>query len=544
MSIDSHRGGRLRKRALLLAALSCSPLAMAQVPVTTALMSFTAEDGAENPVGTVVEGDDGRLYGAARRYGGESGLDARSATWSVNRDGSGFAAREAGSLFRSVGLMGPLLKTPNGRIYGIVSVQFGYDVVRFSPTLEDPTPVAQLYRAPGYFAVDTAGNLYVMDHADGNGTTGAGAIWKMSGDESAFTLIHLFDPATEGQKPAALISGADGRLYGVLARCEVDCGRIYRMQADGSAYTLLHDLSAGEGRPEGSTTPNVRQGGIVEADGWLYGTMRKGGANDGGTVFRLRLDGSGFRVLHHFDSVYQTEGTLTGHTPGSSLIRGPDGNVYGNAGGGQARKGVLYRIVTASADNPDGGFEVVHTFSGSDGEGPGGLTLASDGKIYGIAANGGTANNGTLFVIDTGYVPAGPLPAITSFIATPTSLTLGAQSVLSWTVTDADTCTAAGGWSGDKPTSGESAVTPTAAGDVTYTLTCIGMGGEATRSLTITVTGPAPPGNGGGNSDGGSSSGGGGALSPAMVAALLLALLGAAGRRAVRDARLTFPRRR
>lgn len=45
---------------------------------------------------------------------------------------------------------------------------------------------------------------------------------------------------------------------------------------------------------------------------------------------------------------------------------------------------------------------VLQTFSGPDGDGPVGLTRATDGKLYGVTNIGGAHNQGTVFEITTG----------------------------------------------------------------------------------------------------------------------------------------------
>src|SRR5262245_4875787 len=59
--------------------------------------------------------------------------------------------------------------------------------------------------------------------------------------------------------------------------------------------------------------------------------------------------------------------------------------------------------------------------------------------------------------------------------ASPTNITSGKISTVTWSSTNAIACTASGGWSGPKPTSGTLAASP--ASTTTYTLTCIGRGG-------------------------------------------------------------------
>jgi len=84
-----------------------------------------------------------------------------------------------------------------------------------------------------------------------------------------------------------------------------------------------------------------------------------------------------------------------------------------------------------------------------------------------------------------------PAPTV-SISVNPTSLTVGSSATLTWSSTNATSCTAAGGWSGTQSTSGTQSVTPTAAGSETYNLTCTGAGGSGSASATLTVNAPAP----------------------------------------------------
>ena len=83
------------------------------------------------------------------------------------------------------------------------------------------------------------------------------------------------------------------------------------------------------------------------------------------------------------------------------------------------------------------------------------------------------------------------LPPKISFQATPTSIPSGNSSDLVWAVTNADTCTASGGWFGPKdPNSGTETVSP--ATTTTFTLTCTNASGSDTAEVTVIVTTPPP----------------------------------------------------
>ena len=85
-------------------------------------------------------------------------------------------------------------------------------------------------------------------------------------------------------------------------------------------------------------------------------------------------------------------------------------------------------------------------------------------------------------------VPQSAIPTVT-LSASPTSVASGGSSTLTWSSTDATSCTASGGWTGAKDISGTLAVTVSAT--TIYTLACTGTGGTTTQSVTVTVV-PAP----------------------------------------------------
>jgi uncharacterized protein (TIGR03118 family) len=71
--------------------------------------------------------------------------------------------------------------------------------------------------------------------------------------------------------------------------------------------------------------------------------------------------------------------------------------------------------------------------------------------------------------------PPAPTPTVTLSVS-PATITAGQSATLTWSSTQAVSCTASAGWTGTEAVSGTQVVTPTAAGSVTYTLTCTGAG--------------------------------------------------------------------
>ena len=80
-----------------------------------------------------------------------------------------------------------------------------------------------------------------------------------------------------------------------------------------------------------------------------------------------------------------------------------------------------------------------------------------------------------------------PQPAaISSFIATPASITVGGSTTLTWSSTNATFCTASGGWTGPEAVSGTASVSPVST--TIYTLICTGAAGTSVpASVTVTV---------------------------------------------------------
>jgi hypothetical protein len=112
-------------------------------------------------------------------------------------------------------------------------------------------------------------------------------------------------------------------------------------------------------------------------------------------------------------------------------------------------------------------------------------------------------------------VSALPVASITSFTASPTSVSSGGSTTLSWASSNATGCTASGGWSGARATSGSVSVGPLAA-STTFSLVCTGAGGaSAPSSVQVTVAAVQPPSGGGGGG------GGGGAVDVLLLGGLL-----------------------
>jgi hypothetical protein len=89
----------------------------------------------------------------------------------------------------------------------------------------------------------------------------------------------------------------------------------------------------------------------------------------------------------------------------------------------------------------------------------------------------------------TSVVVSTPPPSPTaSLTLAPANINTAQTTVLSWSSANATSCTASGAWSGARATSGSVTITPTAAGNFTYSLACTGEGGTANASAALSVT--------------------------------------------------------
>jgi uncharacterized repeat protein (TIGR03803 family) len=245
--------------------------------------------------------------------------------------------------------------------------------------------------------------------------------------QSSTPAVSTLAALSGSQTYATPVLGPDGALYGVTSTINiVTGGLVYRLAVDGSKIETVYQLKVEDGySPFGGL--------LLAADGRLYGTTTLGAANQvnsTGTVFRLAPDGTGFTVLHRFQSYtsFNSIGSpvnTDGANPEAELIEGSDGYLYGVARtGGPNGNGAVFKL------GKDGtGFAVLHAFgattsasnatpvTNADGIGPvGALVQGADGYFYGTAARGGATGSGTIFRVrfdGTGFAVMRTFPVLT-----------------------------------------------------------------------------------------------------------------------------------
>jgi uncharacterized repeat protein (TIGR03803 family) len=125
----------------------------------------------------------------------------------------------------------------------------------------------------------------------------------------------------------------------------------------------------------------------------LYGTTPNGGNDGGGTINKFIPATNNLIVAKSFESITSTNG----NNPCASLVKASDGKLYGmTAYGGSSNAGVIF-----SFDRISSTYTNLKDFDNTNGANPyGSLIQASDGKLYGMTTNGGSSNAGVIFSFD------------------------------------------------------------------------------------------------------------------------------------------------
>lgn len=242
----------------------------------------------------------------------------------------------------------------------------------------------------------------------GGALGGNGNVFALSASGN-FTNLYSFTPTSsgtnsDGARPFAPLILYSNSLFGTtLSGGSSGKGTVFKVRLDGTGFVAIHNFSGDDGYSPWS--------GLTLVSNSLFGTTAGGGAFLQGAVFRLNLDGSSFSVIHSFPTNTSFAINNEGSNPYVGLILA-DGVLYGAAAyGGAAGNGSIFAIA------PDGnGFTNLHNFSptaeaytgtNEDGAHPFGSLVAVGKRLYGTAAFGGIHGHGAVFALNmdgTGFV--------------------------------------------------------------------------------------------------------------------------------------------
>ncbi len=353
------------------------------------------------PVGSLTFDGSDTFYGTTTSGGASSG----ATLFSVRTDGKDFRVLHefddagggfspngslvlgsSGTLFGTTELGGA---TSAGTVFAVNSDGTGFETLLDFPgwTVDGTHPWASLIE-------DAAENLYGTTQF--GGASGSGTIFTVQPDGSGFRLLHTFT-GDDGYEPmASLVLGASGYLYGTAESGGPSGGGVaFRLRTDGTSFEVLHAFSFS---PVSGAAPFSSL--TLDGSGNVYGTTAWGGPSGFGTVFRMRTDGTGFELLHAFPGPEANQGAV----PQAALtLDALERNLYGTTFEGSAfvlgDGGTVFKLRTDGT-----GFQLLHSFSDNadDGLDPWApLVLDSSGTLYGTTGRGGTATTGTVFSVRT-----------------------------------------------------------------------------------------------------------------------------------------------
>ncbi len=260
----------------------------------TVLRHFASTGDCRNPQSELLEGSDGALYGTANQGGG----NGRGGVFKINKDGSGYTIIN-GFLFGGTAFprqpVGGLIEGLDGLLYG--ATEFGGSsnngaVFRMDKDGTSPAIVTSLGLVQGGAAncVSTLlrgsdGLLYGTTYS--GGPSNVGAVFKVSTSGSFFSVLAGFGTNdVAGAEPRApLTEAANGDLVGTTRiGGAANQGAIFRLSRFGANFETLLSFSDTNIPGARSRSPLLRA-----PDGAFFGTTFAGGAPDQGIIFRYFL---------------------------------------------------------------------------------------------------------------------------------------------------------------------------------------------------------------------------------------------------------------
>jgi uncharacterized repeat protein (TIGR03803 family) len=233
---------------------------------------------------------------------------------------------------------------------------------------------------------------------------GYGEVFKIS-PSGALSVVYSFcsqPNCTDGSDPEdPLVLASDGNFYGTTYNGGANGGgTVFKLTPKGELTTLYSF-------PYGA---NVSAGLIQAANGYLYGVTQAAGLGYGG-VFKISTKGE-------FTNVYEFPGPV-GPLLMTALIQDTNGDFYGTTyGGGAHGLGSVFKMTAG------GTLTTLYSFCPQRGSGPctegdypsASLVEGSDGNLYGTTEYGGNTDDcgagcGTIFEI----TPKGVFTSLVSF---------------------------------------------------------------------------------------------------------------------------------
>jgi uncharacterized repeat protein (TIGR03803 family) len=237
--------------------------------------------------------------------------------------------------------------------------------------------------------------------ASGGGDWGGGNVFAINSNGSGFTNLYSFrNDSSEGSEPAAALVLSGNTLYGTTvfgASYPNDGGMVFRLNTDGTGFTNLYSFTDFNNAIYANSDGGIPVAPLILSGNTLYGTASVGGIAGLGTVFAINTDGTSFTNLHSFTAYAGYLTNYDGAGPKAGLVL--SGNtLYGTAqNGGSRGYGTVFALTTNGM-----GFTTLHNFTNlPDGADPFGGLVLSGKTLYGTTAYGGHSGVGIVFAVNT-----------------------------------------------------------------------------------------------------------------------------------------------
>jgi uncharacterized repeat protein (TIGR03803 family) len=290
---------------------------------------------------------------------------------------------------------GGLMKASSGILYGMTArggssgagTLFQYDL-----TADSIKTLIQFNGQNGRngkgTVIEINGGLYGLTNYGTYSTsgTGKGLLFRYDISSDTITRLRAFGSRVPGYYPSGELVPSTAGKFLILMRT----GGIHSYAGAIAEYTVATNGIVNVGSFDRSLNGTSPQGNLKKSsvNGKYYGVAGYGGAGDFGTIFEFD---------HAIDTIINKHSfspSDNGKKPTGTLVKAPNGKLYGiTQAGGIHGNGTIFEVDPVTET-------VVKRvdFDLTVGKRPvGGLTLATNGKLYGVTSNGGASDRGVIF---------------------------------------------------------------------------------------------------------------------------------------------------
>lgn len=347
----------------------------------TKLFDFDATSGT-NPEGTLVEGSNGVLYGTTR-YGGQSGFGT---FFKFTLATSNFAVIVNFQSNQGTNPINSLIKIDNSTIIGSTpngglndrGVIFKYDFV-----LDDFQIVyhlgihPNLYGSISSLAFDGVNKVYGTSSPADTLVPSKLFCYNLSSD--TVTILHTFNPLTDGHQPIGGVTILNGKLYGFNSMGGANYhGAFYKYDISGDLFSVIEYSGVGsQSFKRNRTTPFVASNNMI----YLMGSS--------GSIFMTSVPVVGGvtkydPIANSFGKVIDFNNSVTGSVPTGTLYQTSNGKLFGSAKyGGTNSSGTLFEIDRFNWD-----LQTVVNAPSIAGANFIGNLIEEQGKLYTVSSSG------------------------------------------------------------------------------------------------------------------------------------------------------------